>query len=146
MVRRMSAGEALPIVNASFNAASAVLAVLGFAAIRRGRIRRHRGLMLSALACSLAFLAGYLTRIALTGMHRFPGTGALRTAYLAVLTSHTIVAAAAAPLVLATAALALRARFPTHRRLARATLPLWLYVSVTGVAVYVLLYQVAPRW
>jgi putative membrane protein len=140
----MTAGEVLPAVNASLNAASAVLLVLGFVAIRRGRVRRHRRLMLSALACSVAFLAGYLTRVALTGMHRFPGSGALRAAYLGVLASHTVFAAAAAPLVVATVVLALRARFRSHRRVARATLPIWLYVSVTGVAVYVLLYQVGP--
>ncbi len=141
----MTAGEVLPVVNASFNAASAALLAAGFAAIRRGRLRRHRALMLAAVGCSVAFLAGYITRVALTGMHRFPGTGALRTAYLAVLASHTVVAAVSAPLAVATLALALRARFRSHRRLARATLPLWLYASVTGVAVYVLLYQIAPR-
>ncbi len=140
----MTAGEVLPTVNASLNAASAVLLALGFAAIRRGRVRRHRRLMLSALACSVAFLAGYITRVALTGMHRFPGTGALRVAYLAVLATHTVLAAAVAPLIVATVILALRARFRSHRRIARATLPVWLYVSVTGVAVYVLLYHLAP--
>lgn len=139
----MTLGELLPGVNAALNATSAALLVAGFAAIRRGRPALHRGLMLAACASSLLFLASYLTRMALTGTHRFPGTGALRTAYLAILLSHTVLAALAAPLVLRTLFLAFRARFPAHRRVARATLPIWLYVSVTGVAVYVLLYHVA---
>jgi putative membrane protein len=100
--------------------------------------------MLAALGSSLLFLAGYLTRIALTGTHAFPGSGGFRAVYLAVLASHTLLAAAAAPLILRTLFLAFRARFPAHRRIARATLPVWLYVSVTGVAVYVMLYHLAP--
>ena len=134
---------ALPGVNAALNALSAVLALAGFVAIRRGARALHRRLMISAVTTSALFLAGYLTRLALTGVHRFPGAGILRTVYFAILGSHTLLAALAAPLVLVTLALALRARFPAHRRLARATLPIWLYVSATGVAVYVLLYQVA---
>ena len=122
-----------------------MLLVLGFAAIRRGRRERHRALMLAACGSSVLFLVGYLTRIALTGTHRFPGTGALRATYLGVLGSHTILAVAAAPLVLRTLFLALRARFPDHRRIARATFPVWLYVSVTGVVVYVMLYHLAPH-
>ncbi len=131
----------LPTVNATLNAASAVFLVLGFRAIRRGDLRRHRALMLSAAGTSVLFLAGYLTRIALTGTHRFPGGGALRAAYVGILTSHTLLAAVAAPLVLRTLFLALRDRFPAHRRIARKTLPVWLYVSVTGVVVYVMLYH-----
>lgn len=140
----MSLGEVLPGVNATLNAASAALVVLGFRAIRRGERERHRALMLAAVGCSTLFLASYLTRMALTGTHRFPGEGALRVAYLAVLASHTVLAALAAPLVLRTLFLALRDRFPDHRRIARATLPVWLYVSVTGVVVYVMLYHLAP--
>jgi putative membrane protein len=136
--------DALPTVNATLNGASAALVVLGFRAIRQGRRERHRALMLAAVGCSTLFLAGYLTRMALTGTHRFPGEGALRVAYLAVLGSHTLLAALAAPLVLRTLFLGLRSRFPAHRRIARATLPVWLYVSVTGVVVYVMLYHVAP--
>ena len=100
--------------------------------------------MLSACGASALFLVSYLTRIALTGTHRFPGEGALRTVYIAVLASHTVLAALAAPLVLRTVFLALRDRFPAHRRIARATLPIWMYVSVTGVVVYVMLYHLAP--
>ena len=138
-----SLAGALPTVNAALNALAFVLAALGFVAIRRGARERHRRLMLAASATSAVFLASYLTRVALTGTHRFPGGGALRAAYLAVLGSHTLLAAVALPLVLRTLFLALRDRFPDHRRIARATLPIWLYVSVTGVVVYVLLYRVA---
>lgn len=140
----MTLADLLPPLNATLNATSATLAVLGFAAIRRGDVRRHRALMLAALLTSAAFLVSYLARVALTGTHRFPGDGALRTAYLLVLGTHTVLAALAAPLVLRTAFLALRERFPAHRRIARATLPVWLYVSVTGVLVYVMLYHLAP--
>ena len=139
----MTVADALPAVNATLNATSAVLLVLGFRAIRGGHMRRHRAFMLAALGSSLLFLVGYGTRIALTGTHRFPGAGFLRAAYLAILGSHTLLAAAAGPLVVATLVLALRSRFPAHKRLARATLPVWLYVSVTGVAVYVMLYHLA---
>ena len=140
----MTFTDLLPTVNAALNATSAVLAVLGFRAIRAGDRRRHRGLMLAAVGCSALFLAGYLTRMALTGVHRFPGEGALRALYLVVLGSHTVLAALVAPLVLRTLFLALRERFPAHRRIARVTLPVWLYVSATGVAVYVMLYHLAP--
>jgi uncharacterized membrane protein YozB (DUF420 family) len=141
----MTVEELLPAVNAALNFTSGVLALLGFAAIRKGHLRRHRALMLSAVATSVLFLVGYVARLALTGTHRFPGTGPLRTAYLAILASHTVLAAVAGPLVLVALGLALRARFRTHRRVARKTLPVWIYVSVTGVLVYALLYQVAPR-
>ncbi len=140
----MTLGEALPAVNAALNATSALLLALGFRAIRLGDRRRHRALMLGAIGTSTVFLASYLTRVALTGTHRFPGTGVLRAAYLAVLGSHTVLAALAAPLVLGTLVLALRGRYASHRRLARVTLPVWLYVSVTGVLVYVMLYHLAP--
>jgi putative membrane protein len=137
--------EILPPVNAALNATSASLLFLGWRAIRAGDRARHRALMLSALGTSALFLAGYLTRVALTGTHRFPGAGALRAAYLALLGSHTLLAALALPLVVAAFALALRGRFEAHRRVARWTFPVWMYVSVTGVLVYVMLYWVAPR-
>ena len=108
----MSLGEVLPTVNAILNGAAFVLLLLGFVAIRRGDRRRHHALMLSACGASALFLVSYLTRIALTGTHRFPGEGTLRVVYLAVLTSHTILAALAAPLVLRTLFLALRDRGP----------------------------------
>lgn len=141
----MSLADTLPTVNAALNSVSAVLLVLGFRAIRRGDRGRHRALMLAAFGTSVLFLASYLTRVALTGTHRFPGEGVLRATYLAVLASHTVLAALVAPLVLVALWLALRERFPSHRRVARVTLPIWLYVSVTGVVVYVMLYHLAPR-
>lgn len=137
----MSLADALPTVNAALNATTLVLLTLGFAAIRRGDRGRHRALMLAACGTSALFLASYLTRVALTGTHRFPGEGALRAFYLVVLLTHTVLAALAAPLVLRTLFLAVRERFPAHRRIARATLPIWMYVSVTGVVVYVMLYH-----
>ncbi len=139
----MTFPEALPSVDAALNATSGVLAFLGFRAIRAGRRDRHRAYMLAAVGSSVLFLASYVTRMALTGTHRFPGGGALRATYLAILGSHTLLAALAAPLVLWTLSLALRTRFRDHRRIARWTLPVWLYVSVTGVVVYVMLYHVA---
>jgi putative membrane protein len=101
--------------------------------------------MISAVWVSAVFLASYLTRVALTGTHRFPGEGPLRWLYLAILVSHTVLAAAVAPMALRTLFLGARDRLVEHRRLARLTWPIWLYVSVTGVLVYLLLYQVAPR-
>jgi putative membrane protein len=135
--------EALPALNASLNGLSGLLVVAGWIAIRRGRRALHRRLMIAAVCSSVLFLAGYLTRVALTGTHRFPGAGWLRAIYLAVLGSHTLLAMVVAPLVLVTLTLGLRERFGTHRRVARWTVPVWIYVSVTGVAVYVLLYRVA---
>lgn len=139
----MTLETTLPAVNAGLNALAGLLVVAGWVAIRRGRRDVHEKLMIGAVATSALFLAGYVTRMFLTGVHRFPGSGALKAVYLAVLGSHTILAALVAPLVLGTLALALRGRFVTHRRLARATAPIWLYVSATGVVVYVLLYVVA---
>ncbi len=133
----------LPTVNAVLNATSAIFLVAGWRAIRTGRRDRHRAMMLAALGSSALFLAGYLTRVAMTGTHRFPGHGALRATYLAVLGSHTVLAVVALPMVLRTLYLALRERFAEHRRLARWTFPIWTYVSVTGVAVYVMLYHLA---
>ncbi len=141
----MTLAGSLPSVNATLNACSALLLLLGWRAIRAGRRARHRNLMLAACGSSVLFLAGYLTRIALTGTHRFPGSGALRAAYLALLGSHTLLAALALPLVLRTLQLSLSSRFPEHRRIARWTFPVWIYVSVTGVAVYVMLYHLAPQ-
>ncbi len=140
----MNLGEILPPVNAVMNATSAVLVFLGWRAIRAGNRTRHRALMLSALGVSALFLVGYLTRVALTGTHRFPGTGALRSAYLVLLGTHTVLAAAIVPLIGFAIYYAWKGRFEAHRRVARVTLPAWLYVSVTGVLVYFMLYWVAP--
>jgi putative membrane protein len=140
----MGLGEILPPINASLNATSAVLIALGWRAIRAGDRDRHRAFMISALCVSALFLVGYLTRVALTGTHRFPGTGPLRSAYLLLLGSHTILAAAIVPLIGFAVYFAWKGRFDAHRRVARFAIPAWLYVSVTGVIVYVMLYWVAP--
>jgi putative membrane protein len=141
----MTFAELLPTVNAALNLLSATLLFAGWRAIRRGDRERHKQLMLAAVSSSAVFLVSYLTRVALTGTHRFPDDGALRAVYLVVLLTHTVLAAAAAPLVLRTVFLSLRDRIGEHRRIARWTLPIWMYVSVTGVVVYVMLYHLAPR-
>lgn len=134
----------LPAINAVLNAASAVLLVAGFLAIRRRRIIVHRRLMLSAVTCSALFLASYLYYHAHVGATRFAGTGWARPAYFAILGTHTVLAAVIVPLVLVTLSRGLRAQFARHRPIARVTLPLWLYVSITGVAVYMMLYHLFP--
>jgi putative membrane protein len=141
----VSLATLLPAWNASLNTLCAVLLTLGLRAIRAGARERHRRLMIAAVAVSAVFLTSYLARVALTGTHRFPGDGPLRWGYLVLLLSHTTLAVAAAPMALRTLFLGWTARFDAHRRLARITLPVWLYVSVTGVLVYLMLYQVAPR-
>ena len=131
----------LPAVDATLNAASAVLLACGFFFIRRKNVRAHKACMLSALATSVLFLACYLTYHYFHGVTRFPGHGFVRSFYLTLLGSHTVLAMVIVPLVLTTLYRALRQRFDQHRRIARWTLPLWLYVSVTGVAVYWMLYH-----
>jgi len=132
----------LPTLNAVLNTASALLLVTGWALVRRGRRDAHRGVMLGAVATSAAFLASYLVYHFEVGSVRFAGRGAIRTVYLAVLLSHTVLAAAIVPLVLVTLARALRGHFEAHRALARWTLPLWLWVSASGVVVYWMLYRI----
>jgi putative membrane protein len=141
----VSLGEVLAPLNALLNGGAGVLLVLGWRAIRRGERERHRRLMISAVSVSALFLASYLTRVALTGTHRFPGDGPVRWLYLAILASHTLLAVAVAPMALRSLFLGLKGRLEEHRRAARFTFPAWLYVSVTGVVVYLLLYQVAPN-
>jgi len=140
----MGLAHHLPTLNALLNGTSALLLAAGFWAVRRRRLTLHRRLMLGAFASSSAFLVSYLTRFALTGVHRYPGTGASRHLYLAVLASHTLLAALVVPLALRTLQLSLfKRRFDAHRRIARWTLPVWLYVSATGVVVYLMLYPLA---
>jgi putative membrane protein len=140
----MHLASVLPTVNAVLNGTSGALLTAGFVAIRSGKIALHRALMLTACGTSTLFLASYLTRVALTGTHRYPGGGAAKFLYLAVLASHTLLAMAVLPLALRTLQLSLLAqRFDAHKRIARITLPVWLYVSVTGVIVYVMLYHFA---
>jgi uncharacterized membrane protein YozB (DUF420 family) len=134
----------LPAVNATLNATSAVLLVLAYRAIRAHDVERHRKLMLSAASVSTVFLACYLIYHARVGSVHFTGQGPVRAVYFTILVSHTILAAAIVPLVLRTLFLGLKRRDPQHRRIARWTFPLWLYVSVTGVVIYVMLYQLYP--
>jgi putative membrane protein len=141
----LSVETLLPAWNALLNGTAAILLVLGYRAIRAGERERHQRLMVAAVVVSAVFLVSYLIRVALTGTHRFPGEGALKWLYLAILLSHTVLAVAAAPMALRSLFLGWKGRFDDHRRLARVTFPVWLYVSVTGVVVYLLLYQVAPR-
>lgn len=131
-------------VNAALNGTSAVLLVLAYVAIRGRRIELHKKLMLAAASTSAVFLACYLVYHAHVGSVRFTGQGPVRTLYFAILITHTILAAAIVPLVLRTLYLGLRRRDAQHRRLARWSFPLWLYVSVTGVVIYVMLYRLYP--
>lgn len=134
----------LPTVDAALNATSAALLTLGYIFIRRGNVRAHKTCMLSAVGTSAVFLACYLTYHYFYGTTRFPGHGAVRPVYFTILISHTVLAAAIVPLVVTTLYRALRGRFALHRRIARWTLPAWLYVSVTGVVVYWMLYHLYP--
>lgn len=134
----------LPALNAALNAASAILLVTGYLFIRRRRIREHKGCMLSAFVASAVFLVSYLTLRYYAGMTRFIGQGWIRPVYFTILISHTILAAAIVPLALVTVSRGLAGRYDRHVRIARWTLPLWLYVSATGVLVYWMLYQLYP--
>jgi putative membrane protein len=131
----------LPGVNAVLNGCSALLLMAGYVAIRRGDVSRHRRCMLAAFSTSALFLVSYLTYHAAVGTTRFPHAGPVRVLYFTILTSHTVLAAVALPLAVATLVLALRGRLARHRAVARWTVPIWLYVSVTGVAVYWLLHR-----
>ena len=131
----------LPALNATLNAISTVLLITGYVFIRRGDRRRHKACMIAALVMSALFLTSYVIYHAQVGSVPFRGTGWIRTVYFAVLIPHVILAAAIVPPILITASRGLSAKYDKHRRIARWTLPLWLYVSVTGVIVYVMLYQ-----
>lgn len=133
----------LPHLNALLNATSAVLLFTGWRLIKAGRREAHRKVMTTAMATSAMFLVSYLVYHAAAGSVRFPGTGTARTAYLAILATHSVLAAIVAPLAIAIFVLARRGRFETHRRWARITFPIWAYVSVTGVVVYWMLYRVS---
>lgn len=131
----------LPTVNAVLNATSATLLACGYAMVRRRRLMAHRACMLGAFASSLLFLTCYVVYHAQAGSRAFPGHGAARAIYLSILSSHVVLAAAILPMAIVTLARALGARYALHVRIARWTLPLWLYVSVTGVVIYVMLYR-----
>jgi putative membrane protein len=131
----------LPTLNAVLNATSAGLLAVGYVLIRRGRRQAHEKVMQAALVCSALFLVSYLTYHAQVGSVRFQGRGAIRTVYFTILISHTILAVVIVPLVIVTFVRARQGRFDRHRAIARVTLPLWAYVSVTGVVVYWMLYR-----
>jgi uncharacterized membrane protein YozB (DUF420 family) len=133
----------LPTLNAFLNATSATLLLLGWTFIRRGNRDAHRRTMIAAFVCSTVFLTSYLVYHARVGSVHFPGSGGARTLYLGILLTHTVLAAAVAPMAVTTLVFAWTGRFAKHRRLARWTLPIWLYVSVTGVVVYVMLYRMS---
>lgn len=134
----------LPHLNALLNGTSAVLLLSGYSFIRAGRVAAHRACQVSALIVSTLFLASYLTYHYYHGATRFLGTGLARPLYFTILTTHTILAVVIVPLIAITFFRALRLDFVRHRKIARITLPLWLYVSVTGVIVYVMLYHIYP--
>ncbi|MCU0255683.1 MAG: DUF420 domain-containing protein [Vicinamibacterales bacterium] len=131
----------LPTLNASLNALATLLLVAGWYFVRREDVAKHRACMVGALAASAAFLTSYVIYHYHAGSRPFTGTGPVRVVYFAILITHVILAAAIVPLVLMTVARALRGQFERHRAIARWTLPLWLYVSVTGVIVYWMLYR-----
>ena len=135
---------ALPPLNASLNAASAACLVLGLVFIRRKQIDAHRNCLLTAVGLSCLFLVSYLYYHFHAGVTRFPGTGAARAVYFTILISHTLLAATIPVLAPITVWLGLKRRDERHRRLARWTFPIWLYVSVTGVVVYMMLYHLYP--
>ena len=138
----------LPLLNACLNGSAAVLLLAGLAAIKNGRTELHERLMISASIVSGAFLASYLyyhfVVIPEVGVTKFRGVGAVRTGYYAMLASHVLLAVVNLPMVLRTLWLAHRKRWDAHRRLARITFPIWLYVSITGVLVYLALYVWQP--
>ncbi|HSE90664.1 MAG TPA: DUF420 domain-containing protein [Candidatus Binatia bacterium] len=131
----------LPSVNAALNSLSAALLMLGFLFIKSKNTKAHKACMLAAFTSSSLFLISYLVYHYQVGSVAFKGQGAIRTLYFAILVTHTILAVAVVPLALITLARALKQRFPAHRRIARWTFPIWLYVSVTGVIVYAMLYH-----
>ena len=139
-----------PHANAALNALSSVFLISGFYFIMNRRIATHRFCMLAASSVSALFLVGYLTHHALRtyyfglGPTKFTGEGLIRPVYFTILTSHTVLAAVIGPFVIATLRLGLKGRYDSHRKLARLVFPVWLYVSLTGVLVYLLLYQIYP--
>lgn len=134
----------LPHLNACLNSTSALLLFSGYTFIRKRNVVAHRACQIAALAISILFLASYLTYHFNHGTTRFQGTGFARPLYFTILTSHTILAMVIVPLVILTFYRAFRGDFVRHRKIAKITLPLWLYVSITGVIVYLMLYQIYP--
>ena len=135
----------LPAVNATLNGTSALLLATGYYFIRRRKMVAHKRCMLTACGTSTLFLVSYLIYHFQVGSVRFTGTGGIRVLYFSILLTHTILAVVIVPLAVMTLSRALGKRFDPHRRIARWTLPLWLYVSVTGVVIYYMLYRLYPR-
>ena len=135
-------GERLAAVNALLNGSAGLCLLLGLIAIKKRRVRLHQNLMVTAFGISVLFLISYLTRFYLTGVHRFSGEGTIKTIYLSILFSHTILATITPFLAIRTLYLAWKKRFDSHKRIARITWPVWMYVSVTGVIVYWMLYRI----
>lgn len=131
----------LPALNATLNGTSAVFLGAGYIFIRRGHRALHKKCMLAALATSTAFLISYVVYHAHTGSRPFPGHGSIRILYFTILITHVVLAATILPLALTTTARGLRAQYARHVKIARWTLPVWFYVSVTGVVIYLMLYQ-----
>src|SRR6266481_174259 len=134
----------LPHLNATLNASSFVLLSSGYYFIKRKRVSAHRNCQLAALTASVLFLISYIVYHSHHGMTRFTGQGIVRPIYFTILTTHTILAAVIVPFVIVTVRRAARGDFQRHRRIARWTLPMWLYVSITGVVVYLMLYHLYP--
>ena len=134
----------LPHLNATLNASSFILLSSGYYFIRRGRVSAHRNCQLAALTASILFLVSYVVYHLHHGATRFAGQGIARPVYFIILTTHTVLAVVIVPFVTVTLRRALRGDFPRHRALARWTLPMWLYVSITGVLVYLMLYHFYP--
>ena len=131
----------LPALNATLNGLASIFLITGYVLIRRGRVDLHKRCMLAALTTSAVFLVSYLVYHFNAGSRPFPGQGLIRGVYLAILITHVFLAAAILPLALITAARGLKGQFDRHVRIARWTFPIWLYVSVTGVVIYLMLYQ-----
>ena len=140
----MSWDEIHPAINAALNLTSFVLLIAGRMAIASGNVAAHRRRMLAAFTTSSIFLVSYLIRFATTGAHKYPGDGVDKIIYLVILFSHMVLAVVLVPYVLGALKHALRGDFARHKRLVRVTWPLWMYVSVTGVIVYLMLYHLAP--
>jgi uncharacterized membrane protein YozB (DUF420 family) len=131
----------LPAVNATLNATSGIFLFTGYLLIKKRQINAHRNAMLAAFASSMLFLTSYLVYHYHTGSRPFPGTGTIRLVYFVILVSHVLLAIAILPLAISTLTKGLRGQYTRHKRVAKWTFPLWMYVSVTGVVVYVMLYQ-----
>lgn len=133
--------HSLPAVNATLNAIAAILLLIAYRFIRNGQVQAHRRTMLTAFGVSIAFLICYLIYHSQTGVLHYAKTGVIRYVYFSILTTHTILAATVPVLAIITLRRGLRSDFKRHKRIARWTFPIWLYVSVTGVVVYLMLYQ-----